>query len=175
MKKYGWKAVAEMIGIAAIVASLVFVGLQMKQSQEIAIAEQYQLRAIAAAEHMQWLADNEALQGSVVGQIKGIYESGEASEAFNDLYETQGPDYLATKLFVDFIGLINFDNYYLQYQQGFMEEESWAAFRHRLKKLFQDEVSRSAYTDEPQRWRESFQGLCAELIAELEDEAGSAE
>lgn len=34
-----WKDIAELIGIAAIVASLVFVGLQMRQAQEIAIVE----------------------------------------------------------------------------------------------------------------------------------------
>ncbi len=42
MKTTNWKDIAELIGISAIVASLVFVGLQMKQSQEIAIAETYQ-------------------------------------------------------------------------------------------------------------------------------------
>jgi hypothetical protein len=31
-----WKGIAELIGIAAIVASLVFVGLQMKQTEDVA-------------------------------------------------------------------------------------------------------------------------------------------
>ena len=39
MKSTSWKDIAELIGIAAIVASLVFVGLQMRQAQEIAFAE----------------------------------------------------------------------------------------------------------------------------------------
>jgi hypothetical protein len=39
MKSTNWKDVAELIGIAAIVASLLFVGLQMQQEQEIAISE----------------------------------------------------------------------------------------------------------------------------------------
>ena len=34
-----WKDIAELIGLAAIVASLVFVGLQMRQEQQIARAE----------------------------------------------------------------------------------------------------------------------------------------
>ena len=41
MQNLGWKGIAEALGIAAIVASLIFVGLQMRQSQEIAIAETY--------------------------------------------------------------------------------------------------------------------------------------
>jgi hypothetical protein len=39
------KDIAELIGLVAIVASLIFVGLQLKQSQEIALATQYQARA----------------------------------------------------------------------------------------------------------------------------------
>jgi len=39
MRSTNWKDVAELIGIAAIVASLLFVGLQMRQEQEIAITE----------------------------------------------------------------------------------------------------------------------------------------
>lgn len=34
----------QIVGIFAVVASLVFVGLQLKQTQEIAIAGQYQQR-----------------------------------------------------------------------------------------------------------------------------------
>jgi hypothetical protein len=36
-----WKDTAELVGIAAIVASLIFVGMQMRQDQEIAEAEIY--------------------------------------------------------------------------------------------------------------------------------------
>jgi hypothetical protein len=36
-----WKDLAEFVGIAAIVGSLIFVGLQMQQEQKIAIADTY--------------------------------------------------------------------------------------------------------------------------------------
>ena len=39
MKPGNWKDTAELIGIAAIVASLVFVGLQMMQARDIAISD----------------------------------------------------------------------------------------------------------------------------------------
>ena len=39
MKFASWKDIIEVIGITAIVASLLFVGLQMQQEQEIAITE----------------------------------------------------------------------------------------------------------------------------------------
>lgn len=41
MKNTDWKATAELIGIAAVVASLVFVGIQLRQEQEIAIVDTY--------------------------------------------------------------------------------------------------------------------------------------
>lgn len=39
MKKTSWKEFAELIGIAAIVASLIFVGVELRQSREIAMNE----------------------------------------------------------------------------------------------------------------------------------------
>ena len=48
MSKSNWKDIAEFTGMVAIVLSLIFVGLQMKQSQEIAIAETYQQEIEAA-------------------------------------------------------------------------------------------------------------------------------
>ncbi len=39
MNSANWKYLAELIGIAAIVASLMFVGLQMRQTQELAYAQ----------------------------------------------------------------------------------------------------------------------------------------
>jgi hypothetical protein len=41
MRKIGIKDTVELIGIAAIVASLVFVGIQLRQEQEIAIADTF--------------------------------------------------------------------------------------------------------------------------------------
>lgn len=39
MKALNWKNIAELIGIAALVASLLFVGLQLQQDREIATAQ----------------------------------------------------------------------------------------------------------------------------------------
>ena len=44
MKFKEWNEIAELVGIAAIVGSLVFVGLQMKQAQEIGNAERRMMR-----------------------------------------------------------------------------------------------------------------------------------
>ena len=44
-----WKDTAELVGISAIVASLVFVGIQMQQEQRIALAEIFEASESSAA------------------------------------------------------------------------------------------------------------------------------
>ena len=60
MKNTDWKSIAELIGIAAIVASLIFVGMQMRQEQEIAIVEALSLRVVTSAEVANLISSNRA-------------------------------------------------------------------------------------------------------------------
>jgi glutathione S-transferase len=116
LKSADWKNVAEFVGIAAIVASLVFVGLQLKQSQEIAIANQYQAWAEASlnlfATHIE--ADY-ATPGNRV-EITDTLTAGDIAQA----------NWLWTAA----------DNNYYQFQRGFTENEAW---------LGQMEVAKSIY------------------------------
>lgn len=59
MKKFNWRDLAEIIGFASIVGSLIFVGMQLRQSQEIAIASQYQERASTAVDYYSSQMQNE--------------------------------------------------------------------------------------------------------------------
>ena len=52
MQRVTWKAVADLIGMGAIVASLIFVGLQMRQTHKIATADSY--TALIAAQTEFW-------------------------------------------------------------------------------------------------------------------------
>ena len=71
-----WKAIAELVGIGAIVVSLVFVALQLKQSQDIAIAELRQARQSSivdlsslVAEHSDiWMRGNSGEELSAIDQ-----------------------------------------------------------------------------------------------------------
>ena len=63
MRKIQWKGVAEIVGISAIVGSLIFVGLQIRQEQNVAVSQIYQTTMaaqveihIAMAEHAELLA-----------------------------------------------------------------------------------------------------------------------
>ena len=48
--KFGWKNLVELLGIVSIVASLTFVGLQVRQSQQIGINETYLMFAQSTIE-----------------------------------------------------------------------------------------------------------------------------
>ena len=74
MKSANWKDVAELIGISAIVASLVFVGLQMKQAQEIALSEARISILINAIE-----------SHSSINEHAGIWAKGNAGSELDDM------------------------------------------------------------------------------------------
>ena len=68
MKKTDLKGIAELVGIAAIVASLVFVGLEIRQTQSALMASTYQARAFDAMTAQRGLADSEYI-GPIFAKI----------------------------------------------------------------------------------------------------------
>ena len=58
LNKVDWKGTAELVGLAAIVASLIFIGLQMKQDREIAEAQAYADASAVLTELNQFIENN---------------------------------------------------------------------------------------------------------------------
>ena len=136
-----WKDIAELIGLAAIVSSLVFVGLQMKQSQDIALATQYQARAQATMDlslaHMEAGHVIPPLQGGVTEEITGAE--------------------INTYLWL----WIHMDNHYYQYQHGFMSEDSWQVQLRNMNGIYAACPLRFVYD-----WRKA--GLRDDFVALIE-------
>ena len=152
----------QVIGIFALVASLVFVGLQMKQSQEIAIAAQYHDRAALAVENFH--AQLESGDLSVWGRRSGL----ELTSNFSA--EDAGRAFLGVQAY-----LVMADNHLYQYESGFMEESSWQAQRALLKSALnsgQPLGARNILLRTAGIRRESFLKLCEQLIEEGKTEAG---
>ena len=74
MKTRDWKDAAELIGIAAIVASLIFVGLQMQQAQEIANADR----------RMMFVANTIELHNAI-NENADIWARGKAGEDLDEI------------------------------------------------------------------------------------------
>lgn len=125
-----WKGIVELIGIAAIVASLIFVGLQLKQGHEIALADQYQARAEAYMEFA----------------LAGI----EADWVIPPLRIRVGDETLARDISAVMWHWTYFDNNHFQYQSGFLNDESWQSLVRSHREVYKTCNFRFVY-----EWRKS--------------------
>jgi hypothetical protein len=152
LKTTSWKEIAELIGIAAIVGSLVFVGLELRQTQTSLMASTYQARAFDAISTQRVLADSEYI-GPLLAKI--------------DIDDKQSLDSLSEeelwRLQRHYMGrMIDIDNEYFQYQSGFLDE-----------KYYEDRLKPSLIRN-AKRWRRlglsetrpELQKLADELLAE---------
>ena len=83
MTSSNWKDVAEVLGVVAIVLSLVFVGIQLQQDQEIAGAQAYIDAASQITELNQLISENKAIW---VRGLDGEELSKEDEVVFQSIY-----------------------------------------------------------------------------------------
>ena len=139
MKKMNWKDAVEFAGIAAIVMSLVFVGLQLRQSQEIALAAQYQARAEAAQ-----------------NMFMSMQESGMAISAIQKPAAEMTP---AERYTIDNLhrwSWTHYDNMHYQYVAGFLDEESWKGQKVHIESVYSMCEQRQIWKNMRPYFRRSF-------------------
>jgi len=170
MKTTNWKDIAEVIGIAAIVASLIFVGLQMKQSQDIAVAGQYQARADAALEfHIADMQSDATLQ-YIAMRLQSDVDAGRLGDAVRRSLEIYGPEVTAARS-IRFRSLITmYDNYHFQFEQGFLTMDSWLAFRARFKTALRNDVNAEMYQRMKEGGRQTFVAECDQILREIAED-----
>jgi hypothetical protein len=147
----------QVVGIFALVLSLIFVGLQLKQSQDIAIAAQYHERAALAVEYFSAQFDRSTLPNW--GRVTGRQPTDEVPIEELGIRWLHGATYLTMA-----------DNHYYQYQAGFLEDESWQAHRRTLKENLANPNSpvHVALGTANTPYRAAFLALCDELAREVE-------
>jgi hypothetical protein len=160
----------QVIGIFAVVASLIFVGLQMKQAQTIAIGDQYQARASMAMDMYlaRWQSE-EALQLSAESISKGV-ESGRLGDAVRQSLEQEGPIMVAFRSARYRADITTFDNYHFQYEQGLLTESAWRSFRTRLKTVLANDINAEFYRGMRGHFRSSFHEVCDEILQEIAED-----
>lgn len=156
----------QVIGIFAVVASLIFVGLQMKQSQEIAIAAQYQERANAANDVMLSMMENP--QGIVLFRAPSQLGTFELSEEMTAFMENQSPEQIESRFWGFSALMILYDNNHFQYEAGFLDEDSWTGNRKRMRTVVSSPVNRAFYKTQNQGYRDRFRLVVDEVISEIE-------
>ena len=154
----------QVIGIFALVGSLIFVGLQMKQSQEIAIAEQYQARATTAVE-----IQEARQQSELISRLEG--------QLYIDQYGL--PDGFDEKTTAEEFGILifdarrllySYDNNHFQYVSGFLSEESWQANRRTIGVLAQMPIYLYLINHSADAFRTSYADVWRELADDDEPE-----
>ncbi|MDX1378885.1 MAG: hypothetical protein R3307_08555 [Anaerolineales bacterium] len=165
MNKSDWKDIAELLGIAAIFGSLVFVGMELRQSQQIAIAGQYQQRAEAFVDQLY----NRLAYSSEQERLAELVRTSYTDFVDPSLLESLSNEAIAVTWTRASADGTMFDNNYFQYQSGIMSEDGWQAMRGRLKGgLRTDPFFRAEMSLRASRYRESFLDLCDQLLEEIE-------
>lgn len=153
----------QVVGIFSVMASLVFVGLQMKQDRRIAHAGQYQDRSAVAVEVWNGMSQSDY-------DIRLVGNSAIAkpwwTETFGDSMTPQEAGMAIISARRSFAVL---DNHHYQYQLGFYDEETWQSFRGHLRDfLSRNPVARAMVRNQPEIFRPTFLDVCEQIVDEIE-------
>ncbi len=130
-------ALGEFVGSIAVLATLIYLSVQLRQntlsiraSEKMALAQTYQMRADALQAMMVTAADSDHI-GSIINKLTdaGYPEDVSALESLT-------PDERGRFRQWQIAQLTHWDNMYYQYQQGFLDEEYYRdSFRERVRRL----------------------------------------
>ena len=155
----------QVVGIFAVVASLIFVGLQMKQAHEIAMASQFQERNATLVEF--WVGRE---QSDIQKQIRGerIIREWELPPGMD---QNASAVEVGSEYFYARAAFALYENFHFQYISGYYTEASWVAARWILKEALKLPMWQFIIEHRGHSFRSDFRELCEELIAEIQAEA----
>jgi len=145
----------QVVGIFSVVASLIFVGLQMKQTQEIALAAAYQERATSSIERM------------IARASSPEYTSGKAKIDRGDFDSITPEERVSLEEFLAAY-IVMVENHHYQYLSGFLPEEHWLRNVTEMKCIFSILLNRDLIGG--WTFRASFQKVLDEIIADAESD-----
>ena len=162
------RQIVEGIGAAAIVASLVFVGMQLVLDRNVALAEQYAARSESLKDDLRTQMESD---GFIDSSIR-VWESGERPSYWSEELEeyTQSKNLsnadISYLLISTRIRVLHMDNLYYQYTKDMLDESFWAKQVASMKNDMRDPVYKALYLNNPR----GIEGLVNELVLELEKE-----
>jgi len=149
----------QVIGIFAVVASLIFVGLQMRQDRQIALSAATQARTDTTVQSIGATAANPYYMSAVDKIARGDIESLLPSEKHS-------------VFLVNTAALFNFENVHYQYLNGYVPDERWVGTRQSLKALLKSPFGpRQLYESNRTAWRESFQEVVNTVLIQIDAES----
>jgi len=149
----------QVVGLFGVIASLLFVGLQMKQDREVAQSAVSQARTELNVQFILGIAENPN-SASALEKLN----SGQADQMTFAERRTIGL-HSAANLFI-------FENIQYQYESGFIPESRWQGTLNAIRRVLRSSPGlRVRYESGPQQWSKSFQDVMDMLIAEIDAEA----
>ena len=171
------KELVEIVGIFAVVASLIFVGMQLMLDRKVALAEQYFSRAESAKADRRALLESE----DYMQYLEESWALGDRHSFWNEDWEiarhvnegTLSVRSVEAIIIADQLSIIGYDNVYFQYQQGLLDEEMWSNLRSGLKRaMARDELTRAVYES---RAIITIRPVIEEILREIESERSTTE
>ena len=140
--------VTNLLGIIGIIGSLVFVGMELRQSQQIALAAQQQQRA--------------ALITEVIGTFSDANPPISFLDFLNQTIDMDDKNNRATTETYMYRVWVIYENDHLQHKLGLMDEDVWQAKLTSMRAIYgmcqYKEVTRFALSYSSQDLRETLQG-----------------
>ena len=146
----------QIIGLFGVIGSLIFVGLQLKLTQDIALSENYQHRTSATIEmNAGAMSSPEFLSG-----VSKVY--------LNKSDELTMPEAVALEWYIG-TNLMVLENNHLQFEAGFLTPEHWQRNLEELDCILTVPLFRETAID----WnlRESFRNVLSDVMQKISDDA----
>jgi hypothetical protein len=144
------KEIIELVGIFALVASLIFVGMQLLLDRRIAMSDQYFNRAESVKSDLR--AELESEESYL--EFEEMWALGERPPYWDENWDIArqveegivSVSSIRTQILRQQLRVIGFDNIYYQYTQELIEEEFWLSFRELIKRdMTQSELVRALF------------------------------
>lgn len=145
----------QIVGMVGVIGSLIFVGLQLKQSQDIAVSGQYQARLDSVI-----AAKGNLLQSETFIAAMRKAESGEPLESV---------DFLVLDLAIG-QAFDNWESNHFQYVNGYVDEEHWQAIEREIEQWFSMFYVAEYWGGNSHSYRDSFAAVVDSLIEKRDAE-----
>ena len=154
MKKVSIDVWIQLLGMVGIIASLIFVGLEMRQTQRIAIAGQQQARASANMDLLNAFIESGFDHQAIVWDETFDYDLSGAEIIFrNNLHS-------AWHLY---------ENDFYSYTRGLMDDSTWSAKLAGIERIYNICIGREIYDSRAPIFSEEFR----QVIESLSDECAN--
>jgi hypothetical protein len=142
----------QVIGVFGVMLSLVFVGIEIRQSREIAIADVFQQKSALAVQVQQGFVSPELFSAAVRKLLSG---------------EVLSPMEKGLLQFGQTPWFQYWENVHFQYEIGLLSEEAWQGSRNAMRNRLSTPIYQEWWESDRLNWRESFTSEVDTVLSEV--------